>query len=112
MFDRFINAIKTFDLSKSRWFTVEFFRTLPLILACALMFWGDWTTLSILKYVFGFLFAIALISHFLRKVLFPYVKLGEVASEASKTSLGAAIVFLGFCGIICTLIVVSADFFK
>ncbi len=112
MFDRFRQFITNFDLTDSRWFTKEFFRTIPLILAALLCFAPDWSTLLVVKYVFGFLFAIALISHFLRKVLFPYVKLGDVAREAAKTPLSAAIVFFGFCLIICTIMLVAADFFK
>lgn len=112
MFERIKQFINGFDLSHSQWFTKEFFRTLPLILACLLCFWGDWSTLGVLKYVFGFLFAIALISHFIRKVLFPYVKVAEVARSAIQTPLGAGLMFLGFCLIICTTMLVAADFFK
>lgn len=112
MFERIKQFIHSFDLTNSRWFTKEFFRTLPLIIACILCFWGDWATLGVLKYVFGFLFAIALISHFTRKVLFPYVKGADVAKQAIQTPLGAGLVFLGFSLIICTTMLVAADFFK
>lgn len=112
MFDRIRGLIRNFDIQYANWFTTEFFRTIPLIVLCLLCFWGDWGTLLILKYVFGIMFALALISHFIRKVLFPYVKLGEVAREATKTPLGAAIVFFGFCLVVCVLLSVSAEFFK
>jgi len=112
MFDRIREFIKNFDLTNSRWFTKEFFRTIPLILACILCFAPDWSALLVVKYVFGFLFAIALISHFLRKVLFPYVKLGDVAAKAAQTAQGASIMFFGFCLVICTIMLVAADFFK
>ncbi len=108
----FLDKIRNFDLTDSRWLTKEFFRTIPLIIACLLCFWGDWGTLLILKYVFGIVFAIALLSHFIRKVLFPYVKLGDVSREAAKTPLGAGLMFLGFCMILSVLLLVSAEFFK
>ena len=112
MFDRIKSFIQNFDLANARWFTVEFFRTIPLILLCLLGFWGDWSTLYIVKYVATLVLALALLSHLIRKVLFPYVKLGQVANTAIMTPLGAAIVFFGFCMVICTLLVVGAMFFK
>ena len=111
MFERIKTLIANFDLSHSRWFTKEFFRTLPLVIACLLCFANDLQTLNVLRYVFGFLFAIALISHFTRKVLFPYVKGSEIARAAMQTPLGAGLMFLGFCLIICTTMLVAADFF-
>lgn len=111
MFERIKNFIQNFDLKNSRWLTVEFFRTIPLIVLATLMFWPDFSTLKVVQYVFGFLFVIALISHTIRKALFPYIDLRECSKRAMETPLSAAIVFIGFCAIICTLMIVAADFF-
>lgn len=111
MFQNLISFFKNFNLKNSRWLTVEFFRTIPLILLATLMFWPDFSTLKVVQYVFGFLFVIALISHTIRKALFPYIDLREYARKSLETPISAALVFAGFCAIICTLMVVAADFF-
>lgn len=105
------NFIKNFDLKHSKWLTVEFFRTLPLVVLATFMFWPDFSTLKVVQYVFGFLFVIALISHTIRKVLFPYIDLREYARKALETPVSASLVFVGFCAILCTLMIVGADFF-
>lgn len=112
MFDRLRQAYRDFDIRTSSWFTVEFFRTIPFILLAILMFYPDWSTLLVVKYVFGFLFVIGLISHFIRKVLFPYVSLGKYTEKALENPISASIVFLGFCLVICTIMLVAASFFK
>ena len=101
-----------FNVQNSNWFTTEFFRTIPLIILAILMFAPDWSTLLVVKYVFGFLFAIALITHTIRKVLFPYISLRDYAAKALETSQGAAVVFFGFCIIICTVIFAAVEFFQ
>lgn len=40
-------------------------------------------------------FLVVLIGHWLRKLLFPYVDMGDLYSKAKDSSVGAAIIFLG-----------------
>jgi hypothetical protein len=106
------DKITGFDIKNSRWLTVEFFRTIPLIIACILMFAPDWESLLVVKFVFGFLFALALISHFIRKVLFPYLSLKDYAVKALENPISSGMVFLGFCLIICVTFMTGAQFFR
>lgn len=103
---------KLFSDTNPRWLTMEFFRTVPMIVLAVFLLWGDPATLGIVRYVVGFLILIALLTHTLRKVLFPYVDLREFVSSAKATPLGAGLVFLGFSLIICTIIMTAAAFFK
>jgi len=104
--------IRQFDIKDSRWFTIEAARTIPLLGLALLLFYPDLETLKVVKYVFGFLFVIALVSHTIRAALFPYINLRDYAKKALDTPLGAGIVFFGFCIIICTIMVVAAGFFR
>ncbi len=110
--NKIIASVKNFKLERAHWLTIEFFRTIPFLLLAILMFYPDWTTLNVVKYVFGFLFVIALVTHTIRKALFPYVDLRKYAERSLDTPAGASVVFLGFCFIICTIMFVAADFFK
>jgi hypothetical protein len=40
-------------------------------------------------------FLVVLIGHWLRKLLFPYVDMGDLYNKAKETSVGAAIIFMG-----------------
>lgn len=92
--------------------TLDIVRWLPMLLLMVAAFWPDMSTFLVVRYVFGFLFAIGLIVHFLRKLMFPYIDLKEVGNKAVETPIGAAIIFASVSIIICTIIFVTAGFFK
>lgn len=43
---------------------------------------------------------VVLIAHWLRKLLFPYVDMGELYDKAKTSAIGSAVIFLGMCLIV------------
>lgn len=40
---------------------------------------------------------VVLLGHYLRKLLFPYVDMGDLYDKAKESSVGSAVIFLGMC---------------
>ncbi len=68
--------------------------------------------LRIVSYVSGFGVATALITHFTRRILFPYIDIKELAVKAVEDAKGAGLVFLGIAIILASTIWAAAGFFK
>jgi hypothetical protein len=95
----------------NRW-KLDGIRVALLILGLVLCFAPDVSALLIVKYVFGFLFSQALVSHVIRRVLFPTADMRDYLVKAKEDPIASAIVFLGMVLIICVSFVTGAFFFK
>jgi hypothetical protein len=104
--------ISKFNAATTSPITLEIVRILPMILIVFFAFWPDLSSFLIVKYVFGFLFAIGLLVHFLRKMLFPYIDMREFAAKALEEAQSSAIIFFSVSLIICTIIYSTTGFFK
>jgi hypothetical protein len=78
----------------------EAMRLFPLIGLAGLAFMRDLDSLQVVLYVLGILLLIAVTTHILRKVLFPYLDLGAFVSKALEDPRAAGMVFLGMSFII------------
>ena len=84
---------------------------LPIVL-CILLFAPDWTTLVIVKFVAGFLMAVSMLTHLVRRILFPYMDFKEYMRKALEDPVGSGLVVLGVSLIIAVTIFVTAQFFN
>lgn len=78
----------------------EAIRLTPLIGLAGLAFMRDLESLQVVLYVLGILLLIAVTTHILRKVLFPYLDLGAFVAKALEDPRAAGMVFLGMSFII------------
>ena len=78
----------------------EAMRLTPLLGLAGLAFMRDLESLQVVLYVLGILLLIAVTTHILRKVLFPYLDLGAFVAKALEDSRAAGMVFLGMSFII------------
>lgn len=81
----------------------EITRLLPLVAIAAIILIPD-TGSFVVLYAIGIAISISAVSHAIRKILFPYIDLQDVASKAIVTPLGAAIVFASISGLLATII--------
>ena len=87
-------------------------RLTPLIGLAGLAFMRDLEGLRVVLYVLGILLLIAVTSHVLRKVLFPYLDLGAFVAKALEDSRAAGMVFLGMSIIIAMMIFSATQLLK
>jgi len=76
-----------------------------LILVLAYMYFSDATGFSVVTYMISLMLVIALFSHFIRRIIFPYLDMGVIAKAAKESPTGAAVVFASICFIIGCLII-------
>lgn len=65
---------------------------------------SDSTGFGVVSYMISLMLVISLVAHFVRRIIFPYLELGEIANRADESPIGAAMVFVGICFIIGCLI--------
>jgi hypothetical protein len=97
-----------------RFYTLnEVFRLSFMVGMIALLFSPDYGALQTMMYVMGVFLAIALIAHVTRKYcLFNYIDMKELYEQAKDhRNTAAAMVFCAVAVVICTCIVVAAQFF-
>ena len=61
------------------------------------LLWGD-GTLPSLGVVAGMILFLSVVNHYIRKLLFPYMKMEDFFKKAEETSLGAAIIVVAVLG--------------
>lgn len=103
------NIVSFFTPKVSRLDLQRYIFMTGLVIFC---FYDDPTTLNILQFVFGFLIAISLITHLMRKALLPYIDMEKVYNKAVSSAEGAAVLGLGVCVILATSIFVAGQFFN
>jgi len=91
---------------------LDMYRIVFLALIMIGLFAPDWSSLQIVKYVAGFLAAIALLTHITRKLMFPYIDLRKYAEKALEDSKASALVVFSMCLIVSVTIFSVAQFFK
>lgn len=80
------------------------YRVPILIVLILALFNFDLTTLSIVGFALAFLACQALASHFLRKVLFPYLDLSVLFEKVKENAIACAITILAVCIVLSTLL--------
>lgn len=93
---------------KALWYEIR--RHWPM-LACivgALMIFGDGAQLAVTLYQLSMTALILTVAHFMRRALFPYADLSDLASRAKETAVGSAIVFAAVVVLICAVLVATA----
>lgn len=83
-------------------------RVWALLIPASLVLALDIPVLLTLGYSLAAIFVIVGVAHIIRRVLFPYLDLEEVENQASLSSTGAGLVFLGTCILISAVILGSA----
>lgn len=78
----------------------EAMRLTPLLGLAGLAFMRDLESLQVILWVLGILLLIAVTSHILRKVLFPYLDLGAFVAKSLEDPRASGMVFLGMSFII------------
>ncbi len=93
-------------------YVTETMRLTPLLGLAGLAFMRDLEGLRVVLYVLGIMLLIAVTSHVLRKVLFPYLDLGAFVAKALEDSRAAGMVFLGMSFIIGMMIFSATQLLK
>lgn len=70
-------------------------RELILVVPATLVLMTDMPVFLTLLYALSAILLVVALSHFVRKVLYPYVDLEVVTQKAQETPTGAALVFIG-----------------
>lgn len=84
-------------------------RVLLLLLpALCYLYWVDAAQANTIVYSFAVVIAVAAVSHFTRKVFFPYIDLEEYATRALRDPLSAAVVFLSVTIVLCMMLYIVA----
>ncbi len=83
-----------------------------LVPALLYLYWLDAAQANTIVYSFVVTIAVAGVSHFTRKVFFPYVDMEKVASTAIKEPLGAALVFLAIAIVLCVMLFVTMQWVR
>ena len=110
MITKFESFVKSSRLFASQW--QEAVRIVVSLAVIAICFWPDFAAMQTTLFVLGVFFAIALISHLVRKyALFPYLNMKRYAAKALETPLAASIVFASVCAVIVVSISTTAAFF-
>lgn len=90
----------------------EAVRGLILAAVLAYMYKTDADGFGVVTYMLAFLLVIALSSHYVRRLMFPYIDMGVIANKADETPQSSAMVFLGVSIIIASTIFAGAQFLK
>lgn len=85
----------------------ELFRLLPIIAVSIFFFTADVVATGPLFLAISFVVAFAGISHLLRRILFPYIDMGQLFEAAKWNPLSAAIIFLSITLFLIALLVCS-----
>lgn len=83
-------------------------RVLALLIPASLVLALDVPVFLTLGYSLAAMFVIVGVAHVIRRIMFPYLDLEEVENQASLSSTGAGLVFLGTCILISAVILGSA----
>ena len=86
-------------------------RTWPLLLASALILAPD-TGSFVVLYALGITLLVSVVSHTVRKILFPYVDLSVFSKKALETPTGAAIVFASVSAMLSVIILSTCMLLK
>lgn len=82
----------------------ELKRLIPLTLVLGFMYWHDADGFGIIVYMLGLMTVIAIASGVLRRFMFPSLDMGVVANKADETPMSSALVFIGVCLVIASII--------
>lgn len=83
-------------------------RVWALLIPASLVLALDVPVFLTLGYSLAAMFVIVGVAHVIRRIMFPYLDLEEVENQASLSSTGAGLVFLGTCILISAVILGSA----
>ena len=86
-------------------------RTWPLLLVAAAILVPD-TGSFVVLYALGVTLLVCVASHWVRKILFPYVDLSKFSAKAAETPTGAAIVFAAVSVMLSTIIFATCMLLK
>lgn len=82
-----------------------------LVAISVLLFYPDMSNVAIIKYVFAFLVVSAIITHVIRRILFPYVDLQQYTKKSLEHPLASSIVVFSMMMVISVVIFVISKFF-
>ncbi len=77
----------------------------------SIMFYPDWSMLRINQYVLGMSVSLALISHLVRKLLFPYIDLKQFVNKSLENPMAAAIVAAAIIYLLSVFVQVTGSMF-
>ena len=90
----------------------EVMRLTPLIGVAGILLVPDIAGLKVVMYMIGILLLVAATSHLIRKILFPYLDLGEFVAKAHEDPKAAGMVFLGMSFILGVMIHSATELLK
>lgn len=83
-------------------------RLAPLIIVLAAMAYTDYAGFGVVAYMLALMTVIALFSHVMRRILFPYLDMKIISDRADESPISAAIVFASVAFIVgCIIITVG-----
>lgn len=71
--------------------------------------YAAWDVMAVVMFMIGVTAIVSLATHYLRKLLFPYVNMERFASEALKNPIAASIVFASICVVISVILFVITN---
>lgn len=71
--------------------------------------YAAWDVMAVVMFMIGVAAIVSLATHYLRKLLFPYVNMERFAKEALKNPIAAAIVFASICMVISVILFVITN---
>ena len=71
--------------------------------------YAAWDVMAVVMFMIGVTAIVSLATHYLRKLLFPYVNMERFANEAVKNPIAAAIVFASICVVISVILFVITN---
>ena len=90
----------------------EIQRLLTMISVICFCFYPDWAALHTTLFIVGVFFAVAMISHLVRKyAFFTYLDMRQFAAKALEEPLAASIIFASITSVIVVSITTAATFF-
>jgi uncharacterized membrane protein len=89
----------------------ELFRSIPLAIVGLGILIPD-SSSSVVLFAVGISIVLVLVSHVLRKLLFPYLDMEELVNKAKETPAGAAMVFIAICWVLGVLIQSSVSLLR
>ncbi len=111
--EHIVEDVKAARQKLKKQITADVLRVLSGVVLMCLLFLPDLIeNLMIVKYVTGFLIAVAVMTHLTRRILFPYIDLKQYAVKALDNPISSAIIFFGICIIIAVTIDTAGNFFS
>lgn len=83
-------------------------RLLPLFIVLAALAYSDYNGFGVILYMLALMTVIALFSHVMRRMLFPYLDMKVISDRADESPMSAAIVFASIAFIVgCIILTVG-----